>query len=175
MTPDSRLGSQVRVFCKIININVIIIITITTTACALPTPLACKREPGVRYSPIPSLTTPPFVTICHNITTTPSVTTTFDTNCQPIHPLPVPQMPPRTRKSAAETPKVPDPVHPSPPKTRKRGMSTADTEKSCKKSKPSINVEQDLKGGRGGKRAKVKGKKPEKVGALCTGFPFSHY
>src|ERR1700678_1249521 len=135
-----------------------------------PTPLACKREPGVRYPPIPSLTT----TICHHLSqhhTTPSVTTTFDTNRQPICPLPVPQMPPRTRKSAAKTPKVPDPVHPSPSKTRKRGMSTADTEKSRKKSKPSINVEQDSKGGRGGKRAKVKGKKPGKNGCAVHQFP----
>jgi len=80
-------------------------------------------------------------------------------------------MPPRTRKSTAETPKVPDLDHPSPPKTRKRGMSTADTDKSRKKSKPSINVEQDSKGGRGGKRAKVKGKKPGKNGCAVHWFP----
>jgi hypothetical protein len=62
-------------------------------------------------------------------------------------------------------------AHPSPPKTQKRTNSSAETKKSHKKSKPSITVEQDLKGGKEGKRGKAWEKKGKKQ-VCCAPFLF---
>jgi hypothetical protein len=90
--------------------------------------------------------------------TLPSDTTTFDIHCQPICDVPASQMAPRTWTTSAASCNA----HPSPPKTRKRTNSSAETKKSHKKSKPSITVEQDLKGGRERKRGKAQGEKKGK-------------
>lgn len=102
-------------------------------------------------------------------------TTTIETHRQPIYDPPSNQMPRTTRASAA-TSRNKAPRAQSPPKSRKRAISAADTENARKRTKPTLVVEQEEKGGRKGKVAKDKAQKRGKRGnnrcATCTALFF---
>jgi len=63
-------------------------------------------------------------------------------------------MAPKTRTATTTSREAAHPANPSPPNTRKRAHSAADNKKTRKKNKPTITVEQELKGGRGGRLTK---------------------
>ena len=90
------------------------------------------------------------------------LSSTFNFNCTPIHNLPAFRMLPKTCKTTTTSCNAPHPSHLSPPKTRTRTNLAAGDETSRKKSKPSVTVEQESKGSRGGKIAKEKGQKGQK-------------
>ena len=90
------------------------------------------------------------------------LSSTFNFNHTPIHNPQAFQMPPKTCKTTAASCNAPHLSHPSPPKTWKRTNSATGDETSQKKSKLSVTVEQESKGGRDGKIAKGKGQKGQK-------------